>query len=100
MPKRAPRDVPEVQIIVLDDIDRHFIAYVERSFKDRGLRCDVLILSPRLSEEAVIRRQIVEGVLAVARLTRMNASTGKLSLQLFDYRGGVDQVQFQRKSYV
>jgi hypothetical protein len=70
---------------------------VEKIFKDRGLRCDVLLLSPRLSEAAVIRRQIVEGVLAVVRLTQANLTSGKLSLQLFDRRGGADNVKFERK---
>jgi hypothetical protein len=76
---------------------RNFIAYVENAFKDRALRCDVLLLSPRLSEAAVIRRQVLEGVLAVVRLTRENQATGKLSLQLFDRREGADNVKFERK---
>jgi hypothetical protein len=71
---------------------------VEKIFKDRGLRCDVLLLSPRLSEAAVIRRQILEGVLAVVRLTQANMTSGKLSLQLFDRRGGADNVKFERTS--
>jgi hypothetical protein len=77
---------------------RNFIAYIENSFKDRSLRCDVLLLSPRLSEAAVIRRQVLEGVLAVIRLTRENQATGKLSLQLFDRRDGAEEVKFERKS--
>lgn len=76
---------------------RNFIAYVENAFKERNLRCDVLLLSPRLSEAAVIRRQVLEGVLAVVRLTRDHQATGKLSLQLFDRRDGADNIKFERK---
>ncbi|KAF2666703.1 hypothetical protein BT63DRAFT_427132 [Microthyrium microscopicum] len=95
LPYRSPQDVPDVQIIVLDDLDRQFIAYVEKAFNDRGVRCDVLILSPRLSELAVVRRQIVEGVLAVVRLTRSHMATGKVSLQLFNHSRGVGSVSFE-----
>jgi hypothetical protein len=77
-------------------LHRQFIAYAENTFRNREIRCDVLILSPRLSEAAVIRRQIVEGVLGVVRLTRMHQATGKLSLQLFDQSAGADKVKFER----
>ncbi|KAI9822315.1 MAG: hypothetical protein M1827_000033 [Pycnora praestabilis] len=94
LPKRAPRDVPDVQIIVMDDIDREFIAYIERSFRDRGVRPDVLYLNGRLSLAAVLRRQILEGVQAVVKLDRQTQHTGKIPLQVFDRRGGVDNVRF------
>ena len=77
--------------------NRGFIAHIENIFKDRGIRCDVLLLSPRLSEQAVIKRQILEGVSCVVRLTRMSIATGKLSLQLFDRRHGQGDVRFERK---
>lgn len=67
---------------------------VETAFRDRGLRCDVLILSPRLSLSAVVRRQIVEGVLAIVRLSRSNIYSGKIPLQVFDRTGGMDNVRF------
>ena len=88
LPKRAPRDVPDVQIIVLDSLERDFIGWVEKAFSVRGVRVDVLLLSPRLSEQAVIRRQIVEGVVAVVKLNKENQSTGKIGLQVFDRSGG------------
>ncbi|KAJ9624165.1 nuclear polyadenylated RNA-binding protein 3 [Taxawa tesnikishii (nom. ined.)] len=93
--KRAPDKVPEVQIIVLDGLDRGFIEWVERAYTAKGVRVDVLLLSPRLSEQAVIRRQILEGVLAVSRLSRTSQQTGKISLQVFDRRGGADNVRFE-----
>ena len=95
LPRRAPRDVPDVQILVLDSLDRDFISWVENAFSSRAVRVDVLLLSPRLSEQAVVRRQIVEGVFAVVKLTRGNQSTAKIGLQIFDRRGGVGNVKFE-----
>ncbi|GAB1729609.1 hypothetical protein NU195Hw_g737t1 [Hortaea werneckii] len=95
LPRRQPRDVPDVQIIVLDALNRDFISWVERAFSTRGVRVDVLLLSPRLDEQAVIRRQIVEGVTAVSRLTRTNQDTGKIGLRIFDRRGGQNNVKFE-----
>jgi len=86
-----------VQILVLDSLERDFISWVEKAFSSRGVRVDVLLLSPRLSEQAVVRRQIVEGVVAVSKLTRMNQQTGKIGLQIFDRRqgGAVGNVSFE-----
>ncbi|KAK1049820.1 nuclear polyadenylated RNA-binding protein 3 [Friedmanniomyces endolithicus] len=95
LPRRAPRDVPDVQIIVLDSLEREFITWVEQAFVSRGVRVDVLLLSPRLSEQAVIRRQIVEGVVAVVKLGKGNQSSGRIGLQVFDRRGGVGSVTFE-----
>lgn len=95
LPRRAPRDVPDVQIIVLDSLDRDFISWVEQAFSTRGIRVDVLLLSPRLSEAAVIRRQIVEGVVAVVKLTRHNQNSAKIGLQIFDRRQGANNVKFE-----
>lgn len=42
----------------------------------------------------MIKRQILEGVVAVSRLTRANQQTAKMPLQVFDRRGGAD-VRFE-----
>ncbi|KAF2835914.1 hypothetical protein M501DRAFT_1007738 [Patellaria atrata CBS 101060] len=94
LPYRAPRDVPEVQLLVLDNLDRAFITYVEDILRGRDIHVDVLLLSPRLDEAAVVRRQILEGVLGVSKLTYKSQQTGKIPLQLFDRRAGADNVQF------
>lgn len=95
LPRRLPKDVPEVQILVLDSLDRDFISWVEQAFSSRAVRVDVLLLSPRLSEQAVVRRQIVEGVVAVSKLTKGNQNSGKIGLQIFDRRAGVNNVKFE-----
>lgn len=94
IPRRDPRDVPDTQIVLMDELDRGFVAWVEGEMRARGIRTEVLLLSPRSSLAAVIRRQILEGVLAVAQLTRRSQDTSKIPLQVFDRTGGANNVRF------
>ncbi|EFQ97556.1 hypothetical protein MGYG_00597 [Nannizzia gypsea CBS 118893] len=98
IPRRDPRNVPEVQVIVLENADNDFVYRVENAFRDRGLRCDVLILSPRIRLSAVVRRQVMEGVLAIVRISRANQYSGKIPLQIFDRSGGMGNVRFNEYS--
>ena len=72
---------------------RTFVGYIEKTFRERGLRCDVLQL-PRVSLDAVIKRQMIEGVQAVVKILRQSQVTGKIPLQVFDRRGGHDNIRF------
>ncbi|KAJ5492994.1 hypothetical protein N7539_001740 [Penicillium diatomitis] len=118
VPRRAPRDVPEVQVLVLEEIDRYvttalptlptdfaivsdgsrakrnFVLQVENAFRNRGLRVDVLVLGPRIPLGAAVQRQFVEGVLAVVRLSRSNQFSRKIPLQIFDRSAGPEHVRF------
>lgn len=95
LPFRPAHEVPDVQVLVLNEgLPSDFIRWVETTFAGAGFRINVLILSPRLNEEAVVRRQIVEGVLAIVRLNTKHLTNSKIDLQLFDRRGGNDNVQF------
>lgn len=87
------RDVPDVQLILVDQVDRTFVGYIEKTFRERGLRCDVLQL-PRVPLIAVIKRQMIEGVQAVVKILRQSQVTGKIPLQVFDRRGGQDNIRF------
>ncbi|KAI9373693.1 hypothetical protein BJX61DRAFT_532928 [Aspergillus egyptiacus] len=93
VPRRAARDVPDVQILVLEELDRNFIYHVESTFRNRGLRVDVLVLGPRIPLDAAVKRQISEGVLAVVRLSRPSQFARKIPLQVFDRSSGVDNVR-------
>ena len=98
LPRRPREQVPDVQIIALDLLDRDFITWVEKAFSSRGVKVDSLLLSPRLSEQAVVRRQIMEGVAAVVKLTMQNQNSGKIGLQIFDRRNagpGSADVRFE-----
>jgi hypothetical protein len=115
VPRRVPRDVPEVQLLVLEELDRsvalipkpyitnlltlhrNFVLHVENAFRNRGLRVDVLVLGPRIPLGAAVHRQFIEGVLAVVRLSRPNQVSRKIPLQLFDRTAGLDNVRFLGK---
>lgn len=45
----------------------------------------------------MVRRQILEGVLAIVRLDTTGLTKGKVSVQIFDRRGGANNVQFNGK---
>jgi len=68
--------------------------YVEQSFEARGIKADVLLLSPKLAEAAVIRRQMIEGVHAVMKLERNVQYTNKFALSIFD-RSTPSNVRFE-----
>lgn len=87
------------EIFTVTDIhllaDRTFVAYIEKSFRDRSLRCEVMLLPPRLPLVAVVKRQILEGVPAVVKIYRSAQVTGKIPLQVFDRSRGTEDVRFE-----
>lgn len=91
--RRPPGSAPEVQIILAEEVDRTFVSYIQQSFRDRSLRCEVLQL-PRVSMAAVVKRQILEGVQAVVKIFRRSQVTGKIPLQVFNRSQGLNDVQF------
>ncbi|KAF2121784.1 hypothetical protein BDV96DRAFT_482712 [Lophiotrema nucula] len=90
LPRRAADQVPDVQVLAVNNLPRDYIEWVEETFRRQGLRIDVLVLSPRLSEDAVIQRQIVEGVLAIVKLNPATLAKSKVNLQVFDRSGGAN----------
>ncbi|KAF4631319.1 hypothetical protein G7Y89_g6819 [Cudoniella acicularis] len=94
IPRRLPHDVPDVQIILMDQLDRGFVAWVEGEFRGRNIKTEVMFLSPRLPLQAVIHRQILEGVHAVSQLTMRSQNSSKIPLQVFDRQGGANNVRF------
>ena len=91
--RRPPGGAPDVQIILAEEVDRTFVGYIQQSFRDRSLRCEVLQL-PRVSMVAVVKRQILEGVQAVVKIFRRSQVTGKIPLQVFNRSQGLNDVQF------
>ena len=68
--------------------NRNFILWVEAAFRNRSLSCDVLYLNPRLplNVNAVVKRQVSEGVAAVVFLNRQMQLTSKVSIQVYNRR--------------
>ena len=94
IPRRAPYDVPDVQIILIGQLDHNFVSWVEGELNGRGLKSEVMFLSPRLNLEAVIRRQILEGVHAVSQLDMRAQNSSKIPLRVFDRQAGASNVRF------
>lgn len=53
-----------------------------------------------MSLDAVVKRQILEGVQAVVKVFRQSQVTGKIPLQVFDRSGGVDNIRFDGNMYI
>jgi len=95
LPRRNPRDIPDVQILVLEpDVAQSFINWVEGGFRSKGLRAATIWLNPRLPLAAVVKRQIIEGVQAVVKLTKGAQWHSKIALQVFDRNAGASNVNF------
>lgn len=95
LPRRDPRSVPDVQLLVLEpEIVQSFINWVEQAFRAKGLQASTIWLNQRLPLAAVIKRQIMEGVQAVVKLTRTAQNNSKIPLQVFDRTAGASNVNF------
>lgn len=73
---------------MMQDVHKDFVDWVQRSFHEQGLRPDAMFLNPRFPREAVIQRQVLEGVHGVVELDMRAQNTGKISLQVFDRCAG------------
>lgn len=94
VPRREPYNVPDVELILMSQLDRNFVSWVESELHARGLKSEVLFLSPRLPLDAIIRRQILEGVHAVSQLDMRSQSSSTIPLQVFNRQGGANNVRF------
>ena len=95
LPRRDPRDVPDVQILILEpSVAQSFINWIEQGFRNKGLRASTIWLSARLPLAAVVKRQIIEGVQAVVKLVQANQYNSKVPLQVFDRSQGTTNVSF------
>ncbi|RMZ84371.1 hypothetical protein DV738_g587, partial [Chaetothyriales sp. CBS 135597] len=95
LPRRNPAEVPDVQVLILDNnVPQAFINWVEDGFRAKGLRVGTIWLSARLPLQAVVKRQILEGVQGVVKLIHHNQFTGKIPLQVFDRCAGASNVNF------
>ncbi|KAK5661720.1 hypothetical protein OQA88_9820 [Cercophora sp. LCS_1] len=88
LPRRYGSDVPDVQFLLIQEVSREFTGWVQHAFHERGLRTDIMFVSPRLPRDAVVQRQIVEGVHAIVELDYAAQAQGKISIQVFSRPAG------------
>ncbi|EEY17478.1 conserved hypothetical protein [Verticillium alfalfae VaMs.102] len=84
LPRRHGSQIPDVQFLLLQEVNPEFVDWASRAFVDRGLKIDVMFLHPSMPRDAVIQRQVVEGVHAVVDLDIRANTTGRFSLRVFD----------------
>ncbi|KAI1636030.1 hypothetical protein F4809DRAFT_641893 [Biscogniauxia mediterranea] len=96
MPRRYGGDIPDVQFLLLQDVERDFISWAERAFVGLGLKVHVMFLNPQFPRDAVIQRQVIEGVHAVVELDYRAQQFGKLPLQVFDRSAGHNNVRYDQ----
>ncbi|OLN94308.1 putative RNA-binding protein C3H8.09c [Colletotrichum chlorophyti] len=89
IPRRYGSQVPDVQFLLLQELSRDFVGWVERAFTDRGLKVDVMFLHPSFPRDAIVQRQVVEGVHAIIDLDIHAQNYGKIPVRLFDRTDGV-----------
>ena len=94
-PRRDPRYVPDVQIIVVDGgVNQAFVNWVEDGFRRKSLSVASTWLNERTPLPAVIKRQIMEGVQAVIKVSTSHQTRSKIPLQVFDRSAGTSNITF------
>lgn len=92
---RYGSDVPDVQLLVAQGLDREFLKWVQAPFQERGLATDVILLTPHIPpRDAIIQVHVLEGVTAVVDLDARTQASGKIPVQVFNRLGGVSNVRF------
>ncbi|KAL6919115.1 hypothetical protein ACHAP8_002952 [Fusarium lateritium] len=94
--RRYGADVPDVQIILQQEINREFVNWVKQAFTSKGLRCEVMFLSSKLPKDAVVQQQAAEGVHAVVDLDLRAQNLGKIPVQAFDRSAGSNNIRFNQ----
>ncbi|KAJ6790403.1 hypothetical protein PWT90_10464 [Aphanocladium album] len=96
LPRRYGAEVPDIQIILQQEVNRDFVGWVEQAFREKGLRPEVMFLHPRFPKDQVIQRQAAEGVHAVVELDMRAQNLGKIPVQVFDRSAGSNNVRFDQ----
>lgn len=96
IPRRYGPDVPDLQLLLLQDVNRDFVGWVQSAFIERGLKVDVMFLNPRFPRDLVIQRQVVEGVHGVIELDFRSQTVAKVPLQTFDRSAGRHNARFDQ----
>ncbi|KAL2268376.1 hypothetical protein VTJ83DRAFT_3222 [Remersonia thermophila] len=94
LPRRFGPDVPDVQILLLQEVMRDFVSWVQGAFHTKGLRTDVMYLNPRFPRETVVQRLAAEGVHGIVDLDYAAQAKGKIPIQVFNRSGGAN-VRFE-----
>ncbi|PKS11210.1 hypothetical protein jhhlp_002971 [Lomentospora prolificans] len=86
---------PDVQLLLLQEVDPNFVNWVRGAFVERGLRIDVMIVNPAYHiKKDVISRLVVDGVSGIVELDFNSQDRGEVYLHLYDLSRGLGNVSF------
>ncbi|KAJ0285607.1 hypothetical protein COL940_003452 [Colletotrichum noveboracense] len=88
LPRRYGNDVPDVQILLLQELANEFVAWVQHPFTEKGLKVAVMFFNPRFPREALISRLAAEGVHGVVDLDMQAHNYGRIPLRVFKQAPG------------
>ncbi|KAK4179351.1 hypothetical protein QBC36DRAFT_232153 [Triangularia setosa] len=97
IPRRYGNDVPDIQILLLQNVDRPFVDWVQNALHVRGLKTAVMHLNPHFPRDTIVQRQVLEGVHAIIDLDHNSPLQGKVNLQLF-IRSTGNNIRFENYS--
>ncbi|SPO01178.1 uncharacterized protein DNG_03925 [Cephalotrichum gorgonifer] len=87
--------VPDVQMLLLQEVDPGYVNWVREAFTERGLRSDAMIVNPTHHiKKDVISRLVVSGVTGIVELDFRGQQQGEVYLHLYDLSGGLSNVRF------
>lgn len=93
-PRRYGNNVPELQLVVLGEVDRVFISDVETHFDRERVHMDLIRLSERAPLHEFVNMWKQEGVIAVMFLERRRQREGQLAAQIYTLSGSVNGIRY------
>ncbi|TLS24428.1 hypothetical protein PpBr36_08215 [Pyricularia pennisetigena] len=84
---------PDSQILLLEDVNRDFVQYVEKAFTGVGLTTDVMFVDVR-AMDSVQQRLIMQGAHASVQLDMRAQNIGKVTMRVFKRTPGVSHVSY------
>lgn len=93
-PRNGP-NIPSVQLVVTDEMDRVYIQQIENTIRRAGLSCESLFISPKLHFADLVRQMVADGVSAIVICNRRLQAVRKVDLQTFFRAGNSTNVQFE-----
>lgn len=86
---------PDVQLLLLQEVDPGYVNWVRDAFTERGLRSDAMIVNPTHHiKQDVISRLVVAGVSGIVELDFRGQERGEVYLHHYDLSGGLSNVRF------
>ncbi|KAI8611591.1 hypothetical protein BC830DRAFT_1171755 [Chytriomyces sp. MP71] len=91
LPRRFGSAVPEVQLILIGNVDRFFVARVESGMKAAGIVVDVHYFNEQHSLRTIVHQWMAEGVRAIVFIEHHHVKAGNISIHTFHPGGKISE---------